>query len=61
MSRTQERAPEGVVGLTVHVASPRRVLVYWTPVTAPNGQLQYVVYFTGPFYTDQRQFHSVCM
>jgi len=59
LSRTQELAPEGVVGLAVNISSARSVLVYWTPVSAANGLLRYDVYFTGPFYT-QRKACSIC-
>ena len=54
LARTQETAPRGVMGLRVNVSSSRTVLVHWTPVIEPNGRLRYHVYFTGPFYAQQR-------
>ena len=59
LSRTQELAPQGLVGLAVNVTSARTVLVYWTAVSAANGRLRYDVYFTGPFYTEQRTLRAV--
>jgi len=64
LARTQENVPVGTVGLRVNGSSPRSVLVYWTPVSEPNGNLSYHVYFTGPFDDRQRthrSFASVCL
>jgi len=61
LARTQELPPEGHVGLTVNVSSPRTVVAYWTPVSAANGQLRYDVYFSGPFYALQSTYLSVSL
>ena len=60
LARTQELAPQGVIGLRVNVSSSRSVRVHWTPVREANGRLLYNVYFTGPFYTSQRKHISIC-
>ncbi len=51
-ARTQEKEPEGTVGLEAEVLGPRTVRARWTAPTEPNGNVYYNVYFEGLFYAD---------
>ncbi|KAM6459617.1 usherin [Liasis olivaceus] len=52
-ARTTEDVPKGNIELFVINDGAREVKVKWFPLHEPNGQIMYVVLFTGIFYADK--------